>query len=87
MLYSLSSVAQIRQEYLLEKNWKFTKGDIKHDGGVRVNDKGWETVSVPHDWAIKGPFNGNNDVQNVQIVQNGETGRSLKAGTIVLTSK
>lgn len=79
-LYANSSSAQVRKEYLLENNWKFTKGDIKHDGEIRINDKDWETVSVPHDWAIKGPFNGNNDVQNVQIVQNGETGKSLKAG-------
>jgi beta-galactosidase len=79
-LFSISLSAQVRKEYLLENNWKFTKGDIKHDGILKVNDKNWETVSVPHDWAIKGPFNGNNDVQNVQIVQNGETGKSLKAG-------
>jgi beta-galactosidase len=79
-LQSISSFAQFRKEFLLENNWKFTKGDIKHDGIVKINDKDWETVSVPHDWAIKGPFNGNNDVQNVQIVQNGETGKSLKAG-------
>ena len=79
-LYSLSSFAQFRKEYLLENNWKFVNGDVKNGESPGINDKGWETVSVPHDWAIKGPFNGNNDVQNVQIVQNGETGKSLKSG-------
>jgi beta-galactosidase len=79
-LYSDTLSAQIRKEYVLDDNWKFTKGDIKNGQATALNDKGWETVTVPHDWAIKGPFNGNNDVQNVQIVQNGETGKSLKAG-------
>lgn len=80
LFQSVSLFAQSRKEFLLQNNWKFTKGDIKHDGIVRVNDKDWETVSIPHDWAIKGPFNGNNDVQNVQIEQNGEKAKSLKAG-------
>lgn len=72
--------SQNRKEYLLTDNWKFSKGDIKGAEAVSFNDKGWQSVSVPHDWAITGPFNGDNDVQNVQIVQNGETGKSKKSG-------
>lgn len=72
--------SQERKEYLLTDNWKFSKGDIKGAESPEFNDKNWETVSVPHDWAIKGPFDGDNDVQNVQIVQNGETGKSKKSG-------
>ncbi|CAM4430832.1 beta-galactosidase [Pedobacter westerhofensis] len=78
--YPLSSTSQVRKEYLLDNNWKFIKGEVKNGEAPGFNDKGWETVSVPHDWAIKGPFNGNNDIQNVQIVQNGEAGKSLKSG-------
>lgn len=44
------------------------------------DDSGWESVSVPHDWAITGPFSIENDLQNVQIVQNMETKASLKTG-------
>jgi beta-galactosidase len=79
-LCSQPSFSQVRKEYLLENNWKFSKGDIKGAESPVFNDKGWENVSVPHDWAIKGPFNGNNDAQDVQIVQNGEAGKSLKSG-------
>ena len=44
------------------------------------DDSGWESVSVPHDWAITGPFSIENDLQHVQIVQNMETKASLKTG-------
>jgi beta-galactosidase len=74
------SFSQDRKEYLLTSGWKFSKGDIKGAAAPEFMDKKWENVVVPHDWAITGPFNGNNDVQNVQIVQNGEAGKSLKAG-------
>jgi beta-galactosidase len=33
-----------------------------------------ESVTVPHDWAIYGPFDKNVDIQKVAIVQNGENG-------------
>jgi beta-galactosidase len=72
--------SQVRKSYTLEDNWKFTKGDITGAQSPAFDDGKWETVTVPHDWAIKGPFDGNNDIQNVQIVQNGEKGKSLKAG-------
>lgn len=76
----LHSIAQERREYLLEKNWKFSKGDHTNAWEPAFNDAKWQKVNVPHDWAITGPFNGNNDLQNVQIVQNGEKKASLKAG-------
>ena len=34
---------------------------------------GWEDVTVPHDWAISGPFDRSIDLQCTAIVQNGET--------------
>ena len=33
----------------------------------------WEQVTVPHDWAIGGPFDRSNDNQQTLIVQDGET--------------
>jgi len=69
-----------RKEYLLDKNWKFGKGDYEGAAAQKYNDTKWESVTVPHDWAIKGPFNGNNDLQKVLIVQNGEKEATMKAG-------
>lgn len=69
-----------RSEYLLEKGWKFTKGEVSNAEMPAFNDAKWETVDIPHDWAIFGPFDKNNDLQNVAVTQNFETQASLKTG-------
>ena len=46
MLLAVASTAYAqRQEIVLSDNWQFS-----HD------QQTWEQVSVPHDWAIAGPF-------------------------------
>lgn len=62
-----------RSETIL-KEWEFRHG---HD--VEAMD-GWEHVSVPHDWAIYGPFDKSNDLQTVAVVQNGEDVATEKTG-------
>ncbi|WP_374164824.1 sugar-binding domain-containing protein [Arcticibacter sp. MXS-1] len=80
-LFCITATAQsVRKEYLLDKNWKFKKGDFPEAIEARFNDLKWETVTIPHDWAIKGPFDGNNDVQKVRIEQNLEKEESVKSG-------
>ena len=69
-----------RSGYLLEKGWKFTKGEVSNAEMPAFNDAKWETVDIPHDWAIFGPFDENNDLQNVAVTQNFETQASLKTG-------
>lgn len=69
-----------RSEYLLEKGWKFTKGEVSDAEAPAFNDIKWKTVTIPHDWAIFGPFDKNNDLQNVAVTQNFETQASLKTG-------
>lgn len=44
------------------------------------NDSKWQTVSVPHDWAIYGPFDKEIDKQTVAIEQNGEKEATEKTG-------
>jgi beta-galactosidase len=72
--------SQTRSEFLLEKDWKFTREDP--EGAMRgdFDDSGWQNVRVPHDWAIYGPFNANNDKQKVAIVQDGQKEASSQAG-------
>ena len=74
-----ATLAGPRQEVLLEKGWMFTKGDGDY-APVVVDDSAWEQVRVPHDWAIYGPFDANNDAQVVAITQNFERRASLKTG-------
>ncbi|WP_217278655.1 sugar-binding domain-containing protein [Hymenobacter sp. BRD67] len=77
---SLPAAAQSRQETLLNTNWKFTKGDQPDGAKPELNDAQWQTVRIPHDWAISGPFDGKNDLQAVKIEQNNEQQATLKAG-------
>ena len=56
---------------LLSQGWQFSRDSVT-----------WQAVSVPHDWAIAGPFDKKWDMQVVAIKENGEdiptehTGRS-----------
>jgi beta-galactosidase len=79
-LYFSAASAQTRKEYLLQTGWKFTKGEHSGAEATDFNDTGWQNVTVPHDWAIYGPFGQDNDRQKVQIVQNGEAEASTKSG-------
>ena len=65
---SMLAFAQPRSEQTLSE-WQFSKDGIS-----------WEQVSVPHDWAIGGPFDKKWDLQTVAIVQNGETAATEKSG-------
>lgn len=69
-----------RTAHLLEKNWKFTQGDFPEAAQPEFNDSRWESVTVPHDWAIFGPFDREHDLQEVAVTQNFETTASVKTG-------
>lgn len=57
----------------MNEGWQFTKG-------VHSADTQWQNVRIPHDWAIYGPFDRNNDLQVVAVEQNGETEKTEKTG-------
>ncbi len=82
IIFSASSllVKAQRTEFLLEDNWKFSKGDFYNAYCQDFDDAKWQTVSIPHDWAIYGPFDRNNDLQEVAVSQNLETKVSVKTG-------
>lgn len=69
-----------RAESLIDKNWKFSKGDFPDAEQLNFNDKNWETVTIPHDWAIYGPFDRSYDLQEVAVTQNGEKIPTVKTG-------
>lgn len=62
-----------RSETTLNEGWQFSKGTL-------AKPTGWQTVRVPHDWAIYGPFDRANDLQTVAVVQNGEKEETVKTG-------
>ena len=68
----ISVKAEVRTEQLLERGWRFTREDSAEFSCVGYDDSGWQSVVVPHDWAIYGPFSIENDKQNVAITQDGQ---------------
>lgn len=56
----------------LNDGWRFTRDSTLTTG--------WHSVRVPHDWAIYGPFDRENDLQKVAVKQNGETTETWKTG-------
>jgi len=72
--------AQARKTTVLSHDWKFKKGEEKEAFLPSFEDRSWESVSVPHDWAIYGPFDKEIDKQLVAIVQNGEKQATEKTG-------
>lgn len=67
------AVGAQRSELTLNGGWQFSKGHL-------ADVVEWQNVRVPHDWAIYGPFDRNNDLQKVAVEQNGETVETVKTG-------
>ena len=78
--FLFSAVMAQRTEVLLEKGWKFFRGDISGAAHPGYDDEQWQAVTVPHDWAIYGPFDRDNDLQKVAVTQNFEKQASVKTG-------
>ncbi len=77
---SICIQAQERITIELNKGWKFSKGNTEKAFENDFNDSKWQTVTVPHDWAIYGPFDKEIDKQVTAIVQNGEKVATEKTG-------
>lgn len=85
LLISISSTmavsAQQKGVETLRKGWYFTRTDNPtHAQQPASTAKGWQTVTVPHDWAIYGPFSISNDMQHLAIAQDGQKKAMEHAG-------
>lgn len=58
-----------QQEINLQQGWLFSRDSLH-----------WQSVAIPHDWAISGSFDKKWDLQYVAITQNGEKEKSEKSG-------
>ena len=80
LLFPLALSAQVRSERLLEKGWRFTREDAAEFSETGYDDSAWQNVTIPHDWAIYGPFSIHNDKQNIAITQDGQKEAMEHAG-------
>jgi len=65
---AIPAVSAERSETLI-KHWQFSN-----------DSSSWKPVTIPHDWAIYGPFDRANDLQKVTVEQNGEKEATWKTG-------
>ena len=68
---ALTMMAQSTERLLLD-GWRFHKGTAQGAEQAAFDDSGWQQVSIPHAWAIDGPFDKEIDKQVVAIVENGD---------------
>jgi beta-galactosidase len=72
ILLVFTAAAQNRQTLTLQSNWKFNQGAASDAARPDFDDKSWETVSLPHDWAIAGPFIPDGDGNTAKLPWKGE---------------
>ena len=68
-IMALCCNANVTQVIELSENWQFSR-DFAH----------WQDVTIPHDWAISGPFDKKWDLQVVAIKENGEETETEHSG-------
>ena len=68
-LIAVIALAQSHREVTLNEGWQFSRDQVN-----------WQSVTVPHDWAISGPFDKKWDLQVVAIKENGEDVATEKSG-------
>jgi len=81
MLQFLVMWGQERTVIELSDDWKFHQGELDEAYQVNFDDRTWQGVTVPHDWAIYGPFDEEVDKQYIAVEQN------LQTDPIVMTGR
>ena len=56
------SATDLRTVENLRTGWKFIKGEQTDGADKSIDDSDWESVTIPHDWAISGPFDPNGKI-------------------------
>ena len=74
------SNGQTRKIQLLEDNWQFINQEVVGAEKPETITSSWEIVNVPHDWAIKGPFDKEIDAQKVRVQQDMDTVSRMRTG-------
>lgn len=69
-----------REVFLLEQ-WKFMLAGLPDSvASPAYDDSHWQSVRVPHDWAIDQPFDMGIDMQLVEVKEDGENVARLRTG-------
>lgn len=86
LFFSLTPITKAYTQYAvrssaeLKSGWLFINKDIPEGARNLVNESQWEKVSIPHDWAIKGPFSRELDMQTIQVAEDGDQKAMTRSG-------
>jgi beta-galactosidase len=58
--FALENSPRVHESFDL--GWRFFQGDLTNAEAAAFADDGWQTVNVPHDWSIAGPYAKTNSV-------------------------
>jgi len=86
-LLNISGFAQGRTVADFDKGWHFHLGNV--DGGEKsgLNDAGWRSLNLPHDWSIEGKFSKDNPATPEGGALPGGIGWYRKTFTVPAASK
>src|SRR5690606_30767670 len=56
---SFKSIGQVSfgKSEKLNDSWKFRLADVEGGQNTQLDDSRWQSVSLPHDWSVKGRLN------------------------------
>ena len=74
------SAQQVRKIKELRKGWLFINKDVPGAANADLDESNWQNVTVPHDWAISGPFSKESDKQEVKVIEDGDTVSAVRTG-------
>lgn len=67
-------------EYIPLNLWKFHLGNTPNATLPAYDDRDWEQVRIPHDWAIDKSFDMRIDMQSVQVLEDGDKVPQMRTG-------
>jgi len=65
---------------LLDSDWQFINEEVENGEKPEINTENWDTVGVPHDWAISGAFDETIDAQESRVMEDGERVPKMRTG-------
>jgi len=71
-LFSAIPLFAQRETITLTSGWKFSLGPNENATKINLDDSKWQSITVPHDWAIAGPFDINGDSNTGKLPWKGE---------------
>ncbi len=80
ILASCASNEESRIIRLLDEDWKFINKEVENGAIPGINTVNWETVAIPHDWAISGEFDKSIDAQETMVIEDGERVPKMRTG-------